>query len=274
MPLAQTAAWFAADTEPPARRVRARGGRRAGRRGGGCERAAGARSAARRAAGGSGAALRLEITGRRAKTLYALARSNAGRGFAGRRDARARAGRARRRSAYNRGSHEERPDAIDYLIRPTTGNCMCATTPRSTRWCPHRSPLRPGADHANPEAAGHHHRAGARLPRAHPRRGARVGFEPLMSLYLTDNLSPDEIDPRPRAGTSSPASSIRRARPRTPTPGVTAIDKIIRVSNMEKLGMVLCACMARPPGRRLTCSTASASSSSARCRRWCGASPG
>jgi dihydroorotase len=46
----------------------------------------------------------------------------------------------------------------------------------------------------NLQAAGDHRGAGRRLPRAHPRRRARgLDFEPLMSLYLTDNLRPSEI---------------------------------------------------------------------------------
>jgi dihydroorotase len=61
--------------------------------------------------------------------------------------------------------------------------------------------------------------AGRRLPRAHP--GALPAghrkFEPLMTLYLTDNTPPDEI-----AGADSGfvrrSSSTRPARRPTPTP--------------------------------------------------------
>jgi hypothetical protein len=66
---------------------------------------------------------------------------------------------------------------------------MASVVPHSAR------AVRPRADHAQPAAAGDHRRAGRGLPRTHPRRRARpaCAFEPLMSLYLTDNLPPDEI---------------------------------------------------------------------------------
>ncbi len=60
----------------------------------------------------------------------------------------------------------------------------------------HGAGLRQSNRHAEPEAAGHDDRGGARatgdriLARA-ARRAAR--FEPLMTLYLTDNTSADEI---------------------------------------------------------------------------------
>lgn len=69
--------------------------------------------------------------------------------------------------------------------------------------------------------------------------GAR--FEPLMSLYLTDNLDPDEID-RARATGRIVACKLYPAGATTNSDaGVTAIDKIYPVlERMEKLGMVLC----------------------------------
>jgi len=68
-------------------------------------------------------------------------------------------------------------------------------------------------------------------------RGSR--FEPLMSLYLTDNLSPDEID-RARASGHVVACKLYPAGATTNSDaGVTAIDKIYAVlERMEKLGMV------------------------------------
>jgi dihydroorotase len=57
------------------------------------------------------------------------------------------------------------------------------------------APLRPRHRHAQPEAAGDHRRAAGRLSRAHPGRPAEPAckFEPLMTLYLTDNTAPAEI---------------------------------------------------------------------------------
>ncbi|MCK7471131.1 MAG: hypothetical protein MZU95_10390 [Desulfomicrobium escambiense] len=52
----------------------------------------------------------------------------------------------------------------------------------------------------NLQAAGDHHRAGA-APTASassPRCRPGVRFEPLMTLYLTDNTAPDEIARRAR----------------------------------------------------------------------------
>jgi len=62
-----------------------------------------------------------------------------------------------------------------------------------------------------------------------------------MSLYLTDNLSPDEID-RARASGHVVACKLYPAGATTNSDaGVTAIDKIYAVlERMEKLGMVLC----------------------------------
>ncbi|ATE58878.1 dihydroorotase [Thauera sinica] len=66
-------------------------------------------------------------------------------------------------------------------------------------------------------------------------------FEPLMSLYLTDNLPPDEID-RARASGRIVAVKLYPAGATTNSDaGVTAIDKVYPVlERMEALGMVLC----------------------------------
>ncbi|NMG54251.1 dihydroorotase [Aromatoleum aromaticum] len=66
-------------------------------------------------------------------------------------------------------------------------------------------------------------------------------FEPLMSLYLTDNTSPDEID-RAKASGAVVAVKLYPAGATTNSDaGVTAIEKVHAVlERMEKLGMVLC----------------------------------
>ena len=70
---------------------------------------------------------------------------------------------------------------------------------------------------------------------------AGVSFEPLMTLYLTDNLSPDEID-RARASGAVVAVKLYPAGATTNSDaGVTDIAKVYPVlERMEKLGMVLC----------------------------------
>ena len=47
---------------------------------------------------------------------------------------------------------------------------------------------------------------------------AGSAFEPLMTLYLTDNTPPEEIARAQAMPASSRSSSIRPARRRTPTP--------------------------------------------------------
>ena len=68
-----------------------------------------------------------------------------------------------------------------------------------------------------------------------------TGFQPLMSLYLTDNLPAEEID-RARASGHIVACKLYPAGATTNSDaGVTAIDKLYPVlERMEKLGMVLC----------------------------------
>lgn len=70
---------------------------------------------------------------------------------------------------------------------------------------------------------------------------AGVSFEPLMSLYLTDNMPPDEIE-RARASGAVIAAKLYPAGATTNSDaGVTAIDKIYPVlERMEACGMVLC----------------------------------
>ncbi len=66
-------------------------------------------------------------------------------------------------------------------------------------------------------------------------------FEPLMSLYLTDNTPPDEID-RAKASGAVVAVKLYPAGATTNSDaGVTGIEKVHAVlERMEKLGMVLC----------------------------------
>ncbi|NMF97837.1 dihydroorotase [Aromatoleum toluolicum] len=70
---------------------------------------------------------------------------------------------------------------------------------------------------------------------------AGIEFEPLMSLYLTDNMAPDEID-RARASGAVVAAKLYPAGATTNSDaGVTAIEKVYPVlERMERVGMVLC----------------------------------
>ena len=135
MPLAQTAAWFAADANRLRARVRARGGRAPA----GEVVDAQARQVldlllAELPVKG-GAACRRDHQGAARKALRARARAQRARFAAGVTHARPRRPCAHRRSAYNRRVTRNAPMQSITLIRPTTGTCMCATTPRSTRWC-------------------------------------------------------------------------------------------------------------------------------------------
>ena len=78
----------------------------------------------------------------------------------------------------------------------------------------------------------------ARIAAAVP---AGVQFEPLMSLYLTDNTAPDEID-RAKASGAVVAVKLYPAGATTNSDaGVTAVDKVYPVlERMQQLGMVLC----------------------------------
>ena len=66
-------------------------------------------------------------------------------------------------------------------------------------------------------------------------------FDPLMSLYLTDNLPPDEIDRAVQSGRIVAAKLYPAGATTNSDAGFTAIDKIYPVlERMEKLGLVLC----------------------------------
>ena len=66
-------------------------------------------------------------------------------------------------------------------------------------------------------------------------------FDPLMSLYLTDDLAPDEIDRALAAGHIVAAKLYPAGVTTNSAAGVTAIDKVYPVlERMEKLGLVLC----------------------------------
>ncbi len=66
-------------------------------------------------------------------------------------------------------------------------------------------------------------------------------FEPMMSLYLTDNLPPDEIDRAKACGKIIAVKLYPAGATTNSDAGVTAIDKVYPVlERMEELGMVLC----------------------------------
>lgn len=66
-------------------------------------------------------------------------------------------------------------------------------------------------------------------------------FDPLMSLYLTDNLSPDEIDRAKASGKIIAVKLYPAGATTNSDAGVTSIDKVYPVlERMEALGMVLC----------------------------------
>ncbi len=66
-------------------------------------------------------------------------------------------------------------------------------------------------------------------------------FEPMMSLYLTDNLPPDEIDRAKACGKIIAVKLYPAGATTNSEAGVTAIDKVYPVlERMEELGMVLC----------------------------------
>lgn len=68
-----------------------------------------------------------------------------------------------------------------------------------------------------------------------------VRFEPLMSLYLTDNMPPDEIDRAKASGAIVAAKLYPAGATTNSDAGVTSVDKIYPVlERMEARGMVLC----------------------------------
>lgn len=70
---------------------------------------------------------------------------------------------------------------------------------------------------------------------------AGLGFEPLMSLYLTDNMSPDEIDRACDSGIVVAAKLYPAGATTNSDAGVTAIERIHPVlERMEARGLVLC----------------------------------
>ena len=70
---------------------------------------------------------------------------------------------------------------------------------------------------------------------------AGLRFEPLMTLYLTDNLSPDEIDRACDSGFVHAAKLYPAGATTNSDAGVTAVERIHPVlERMEKRGLVLC----------------------------------
>ncbi|WP_227817776.1 dihydroorotase [Nitrogeniibacter aestuarii] len=66
-------------------------------------------------------------------------------------------------------------------------------------------------------------------------------FDPLMTLYLTDNTAPDEIDRARESGIVHAVKLYPAGATTNSDHGVTSIDKVRPVlERMEKLGMVLC----------------------------------
>lgn len=70
---------------------------------------------------------------------------------------------------------------------------------------------------------------------------AGMHFEPLMTLYLTDNMSPDEIDRARDSGVVVAAKLYPAGATTNSDAGVTAIEKVYPVlERMQALGLVLC----------------------------------
>ncbi|WP_332671362.1 dihydroorotase [Aromatoleum sp.] len=70
---------------------------------------------------------------------------------------------------------------------------------------------------------------------------AGLDFDPLMTLYLTDNTAPDEIDRAKASGRVIAVKLYPAGATTNSDAGVTAIDKVYPVlERMERLGMVLC----------------------------------
>jgi len=78
-----------------------------------------------------------------------------------------------------------RPDDWHLHLRDGTAMARCCRTRRASS---------PRDRDAEPETAGHDDGDGTGLPGAHPRGAAGgLAFEPLMTLYLTDNTPADEV---------------------------------------------------------------------------------
>ncbi len=72
-------------------------------------------------------------------------------------------------------------------------------------------------------------------------KNGRTDFQPLMTLYLTDNTSPDEIDRAKESGFVHAVKLYPAGATTNSDAGVTNIEKVYPVfERMEKLGMVLC----------------------------------
>lgn len=70
---------------------------------------------------------------------------------------------------------------------------------------------------------------------------AGLDFEPLMTLYLTDNTAPDEIDRAKASGAIIAVKLYPAGATTNSDAGVTAIEKVYPVlERMQRLGVVLC----------------------------------
>ena len=127
-----------------------------------------------------------------------------------------------------------RPD--DWHLHVRDGEALGAVLPHSAR-CFGRALIMPNLRPpvtTTAQALAYRKRILAALP-------AGSGFEPLMSLYLTDNTPPDEID-RAKESRCVIAAKLYPAGATTNSEsGVTVIERIVPVlERMEELGMVLC----------------------------------
>ena len=95
---------------------------------------------------------------------------------------------------------------------------------------------------AEPAAAGAHHPAGAALPRAHPRPSCprESTFEPLMTLYLTDDTPAEEIARAKLSGRVHGVKLYPAGATTHSDAGVTRISRCFAaLEKMEQLGLPL-----------------------------------
>ncbi|MDR3213393.1 MAG: dihydroorotase [Azoarcus sp.] len=127
-----------------------------------------------------------------------------------------------------------RPD--DWHLHVRDGGALAVVVPHSAKYFGRAlimPNLRPPVT-TTAQALAYRERILAAVP-----RGAR--FEPLMSLYLTDDTPPDEIDRAKASGLVIAAKLYPAGATTHSDAGVTAIERIHPVlERMEKLGLVLC----------------------------------
>ncbi|MDR3087155.1 MAG: dihydroorotase [Azoarcus sp.] len=127
-----------------------------------------------------------------------------------------------------------RPD--DWHLHTRDGEALGAVLPHSAR-CFGRALIMPNLRPPVTTTA----QALAYRERILAARPAGSAFEPLMSLYLTDNMPPDEIDRAKASGCVIAAKLYPAGATTHSESGVTAIERIYPVlERMEKRGLVLC----------------------------------